>query len=162
MFAIVTDVRGSTEFRWRLADDDGGQSALFAEEELVHRHVGIGAYRGLEFLHVRAKQIITAVPDASRVPFRHTINAYRGCSHACTYCFARPTHEYLGLAYRWRGRSEPAAPTRVGFKGCPRARRGGASFGVGEPMRAVDAGDSQVQGACTPGQEATPMKTRAA
>jgi DNA repair photolyase len=90
-------VRGSTEFRWRLADDDGGQPALFAEEEIVHRHVGIGAYRGLEFLHVRAKQIITTVPPQSRVPFRHTINAYRGCSHACTYCFARPTHEYLGL-----------------------------------------------------------------
>jgi DNA repair photolyase len=90
-------VPGSTEFRWRLADDDAGQPALFAEEELVHRHVGKGAYRGLEFLHVRAKQIITTVPPQSRVPFRHTINAYRGCSHACTYCFARPTHEYLGL-----------------------------------------------------------------
>jgi DNA repair photolyase len=90
-------VRGSTEFRWRLADDDEGQPALFAEEELVHRHVGIGAYAGLEFLHVRAKTIITTVPERSRMPFRHTINAYRGCSHACTYCFARPTHEYLGL-----------------------------------------------------------------
>ncbi len=90
-------VPGSKDFRWRLADDDGGQAALFAEEELIHRHVGIGAYRGLEFLHVRAKQIISTVPEASRVPFRHTINAYRGCSHACTYCFARPTHEYLGL-----------------------------------------------------------------
>jgi DNA repair photolyase len=31
------------------------------------------------------------------VPFRHTINCYRGCSHACSYCFARPTHDYLGL-----------------------------------------------------------------
>jgi DNA repair photolyase len=90
-------VRGSTEFRWRLAEDDGGQSMLFAEEELVHRHVGIGAYQGLEFLHVRAQRIISTVPAQSRMPFRHTINAYRGCSHACTYCFARPTHEYLGL-----------------------------------------------------------------
>jgi hypothetical protein len=90
-------VRGSTQFRWRLAEDDGGQPALFAEEELVRRHVGIGAYAGLEFLHVNAKSIITTVPEQSRVPFRHTINAYRGCSHACTYCFARPTHEYLGL-----------------------------------------------------------------
>jgi DNA repair photolyase len=90
-------VRGSTEFRWRLADDDGGQPALFADENLVQRHVGIGAYRGLEFLHVNAKSIITTVPAQSRVPFRHTVNAYRGCSHACTYCFARPTHEYLGL-----------------------------------------------------------------
>jgi DNA repair photolyase len=31
------------------------------------------------------------------MPFRWTINAYRGCSHACRYCFARPTHDYLGM-----------------------------------------------------------------
>ncbi|MEW6583890.1 MAG: radical SAM protein [Actinomycetota bacterium] len=53
--------------------------------------------RGLEFLHVRARRIVNAVPEASRMPFRFTINPYRGCSHACVYCFARPTHEYLGL-----------------------------------------------------------------
>ena len=29
------------------------------------------------------------------MPFRWTINPYRGCSHACIYCFARPTHTYL-------------------------------------------------------------------
>jgi DNA repair photolyase len=52
---------------------------------------------GVEYLHVRARRIINQVPKASQMPFRHTINAYRGCSHACTYCFARPTHEYLGL-----------------------------------------------------------------
>src|ERR1019366_4980676 len=60
-------------------------------------HVGIGEYAGLEFLHVNARRIINEGPAASRMPFRHTINVYRGCSHACTYCFARPTHEYLGL-----------------------------------------------------------------
>ncbi|MGH9182173.1 MAG: radical SAM protein, partial [Acidimicrobiales bacterium] len=86
-----------TGFRWQLADDDGGQPALFPEEELVERHVGRGEYAGLEFLHVNARRLISTVPAASRVPFRHTINAYRGCSHACVYCFARPTHEYLGL-----------------------------------------------------------------
>lgn len=85
------------ELRWRLADDDGGQASLFAEGELVERHVGAGEYRGLEFLLVNAKRIINEVPAASRVPFRYTVNPYRGCSHACAYCFARPTHEYLGL-----------------------------------------------------------------
>lgn len=83
------------ELRWRLADDDGGQGALFEEE--VERHVGRGEFRGMEFLHVRAGRIVNQVAKASSVPFRWTINAYRGCSHACTYCFARPTHEYLGM-----------------------------------------------------------------
>ena len=31
------------------------------------------------------------------LPFNYTVNGYRGCSHACRYCFARPTHEYLDL-----------------------------------------------------------------
>ena len=51
----------------------------------------------MEFLHVNARTIVNKVPASSRMPFGYTINAYRGCSHACTYCFARPTHTYLGL-----------------------------------------------------------------
>jgi DNA repair photolyase len=47
------------------------------------------------FYEVRAKSILNRVPEASRVPFRWTINVFRGCSHACVYCFARPTHRYL-------------------------------------------------------------------
>ena len=56
----------------------------------------MGEFRGLEFLHVRAKRIIN---DLGGTPygFRYTINAYRGCSHACQFCFARPTHAYLDL-----------------------------------------------------------------
>ncbi|MGH9155658.1 MAG: Rv2578c family radical SAM protein, partial [Acidimicrobiales bacterium] len=81
--------------RWTSADDDGGQAVLF--DEGVERHLGRGEYRGLEFLHVSARRLINEVPVASRMPFRWTINAYRGCSHACTYCFSRPTHEFLGM-----------------------------------------------------------------
>jgi DNA repair photolyase len=51
----------------------------------------------MEFLHVRARTIINSLAPSSPLPFRHTINAYRGCSHACTYCFARPSHEWLEL-----------------------------------------------------------------
>ncbi len=84
------------DLRWRLAaDDDAG--ALFPDETAASRHVGTGAFEGTEFLHVNARSVINRVPAASRMPFRYTINAYRGCSHACVYCFARPTHEHLGL-----------------------------------------------------------------
>jgi DNA repair photolyase len=47
------------------------------------------------FYEVRAKSALNRVPKASRMPFRWTINPYRGCSHACKFCFARPTHTYL-------------------------------------------------------------------
>jgi DNA repair photolyase len=49
------------------------------------------------FYEIRAKSAINRVPERSRMPFRFTINPYRGCSHACAYCFARPTHTYLGF-----------------------------------------------------------------
>ena len=81
------------DLRWRLAGDHG-QPTLFDPDE------GVEPRRDLpdvEYLHVYARRIVNEVPKASRMPFRYTINAYRGCSHACVYCFARPTHEYLGM-----------------------------------------------------------------
>ena len=47
------------------------------------------------FYEVRARSVLNRVPVQSRMPFRWTINPYRGCTHACSYCFARPTHKYL-------------------------------------------------------------------
>src|ERR1700688_1959919 len=45
----------------------------------------------------RARSIITS-NDSPDVGFDASINPYRGCSHGCVYCFARPTHAYLGLS----------------------------------------------------------------
>ncbi len=45
----------------------------------------------------RAKTVI-ARNDSPDVPFSQSINPYRGCEHGCAYCFARPTHAYLGLS----------------------------------------------------------------
>jgi DNA repair photolyase len=47
------------------------------------------------FHEIRARSALNRVPGASRLPFGWTVNPYRGCAHACVYCFARPTHEYL-------------------------------------------------------------------
>jgi DNA repair photolyase len=68
----------------------------YRDEAVVRR---FDAPEALEtrFYEVRARSILNRVPEQSRMPFRWTINPYRGCSHACSYCFARPTHTYLGF-----------------------------------------------------------------
>jgi DNA repair photolyase len=53
-------------------------------------------FRGIEFIEVEAKTIINHVPG-DFLPFNWTINPYRGCSHACSYCFARSTHTYMDM-----------------------------------------------------------------
>jgi DNA repair photolyase len=49
-----------------------------------------------QFLPDNSQSIVTQnhSPD---VPFRYSVNPYRGCEHGCAYCYARPTHEYLGM-----------------------------------------------------------------
>lgn len=47
--------------------------------------------------HEQAKSIINPV-NSPDIPFRYSLNPYRGCEHGCIYCFARPTHSYLGLS----------------------------------------------------------------
>ena len=64
-------------------------------EEAVVRHFEAPDAISTRFYEVRAKSILNRVPEASQMPFRWTINPYRGCTHACQFCFARPTHTYL-------------------------------------------------------------------
>lgn len=52
--------------------------------------------RPTDYLPDRARTIVTK-NDSPDVGFRYSINPYRGCSHGCSYCYARPTHEYLGF-----------------------------------------------------------------
>ena len=84
--------------RWQLADaEHDGPAPRSGAHDLVGPERSTGRMSDLEFMPVTARRILNPVPAGSRMAFRWTINVYRGCSHACTYCFARPTHEYLGL-----------------------------------------------------------------
>jgi DNA repair photolyase len=48
------------------------------------------------FITDHARSIVTE-NDSPDIPFRYSLNPYRGCEHGCAYCYSRPTHEYLGL-----------------------------------------------------------------
>ena len=61
------------------------------------RTVTTPEFAGMTFHEVHAKSALNHVPGASAMPFDWTVNPYRGCSHACAYCFARNTHTYLDL-----------------------------------------------------------------
>jgi DNA repair photolyase len=67
--------------------------ALF---EVARRTFDTPEFAGITCIEVEAKSVINKVAGGS-MPFDFTINPYRGCTHACTYCFARPTHTFLDM-----------------------------------------------------------------
>jgi DNA repair photolyase len=75
--------------------DDGALPGL--ERIGFVRSVQTPQFDGITFHEVLCKSALNKIPDAAALPFKFTVNGYRGCSHACRYCFARPTHEYLDL-----------------------------------------------------------------
>jgi len=84
--------------RWdeqRVEKEDEGRLFGLAEESVVRTFDAPEAL-GIRFHEVRAKSALNRVPGG-RYGFGWTINPYRGCAHACTFCFARPTHTYLGF-----------------------------------------------------------------
>lgn len=74
--------------------DAPGAAALLPLVGLV-RTVSTPDFAGISFHEVLSKSALNRVPKGSNMPFEWTINPYRGCSHACVYCFARKSHTYL-------------------------------------------------------------------
>jgi len=103
-----------TDMRWdnlRLDSDgeeDRGQLPMFARDAVV-RTFDTPGFRGMTFYEVHAKSIVSHVPQSSRMPFRWTINPYRGCQHACRYCL--PGFTPILMA---DGTTKPLADVRVG------------------------------------------------
>lgn len=64
--------------------------------EWDQEHLRAFANRKVEYIDDASRSIVSenSSPD---IPFRYSLNPYRGCVHACSYCYARPGHEYLGL-----------------------------------------------------------------
>ncbi|GAA1522562.1 Rv2578c family radical SAM protein [Agromyces terreus] len=86
--------------RWsgqQLGVDQAGTLPGLARLNNLVRSVQTPDFAGVTFHEVLAKSALNRVPGASSMPFTWTVNPYRGCSHACIYCFARPTHTYLDL-----------------------------------------------------------------
>ncbi len=78
-------------------------------DEAVVRHFDAPEAVETRFYEVRAKSILNRVPEQSQVPFRWTINPYRGCTHSCVYCMAGDTPVLLG-----DGRHKPLAELDIG------------------------------------------------
>src|SRR5437899_12641906 len=97
--------------RWDGLTLDGGQQRRlpgYRDEATLRRFDAPEALQ-TRFWEVRARSILNRVPEQSPMPFRWTINPYRGCSHACTYCMAGDTRILMA-----DGRAKRLAEVEVG------------------------------------------------
>ena len=99
--------------RWEAQEATGGELPGLSMRGLL-RTVTTPEFEGIRFHEVVARSALNQVPGDSPMPFRWTVNPYRGCSHACRYCFARGTHGYLELDTGRGFDSEIVVKTNVG------------------------------------------------
>jgi hypothetical protein len=89
----VSNLQGRYEVNGREGFDDGW---LHEDDDCAGEEGGPASFKTV-VTDEYAKTILSrnASPD---IPFNVSLNPYRGCEHGCIYCFARPTHSYLGLS----------------------------------------------------------------
>jgi DNA repair photolyase len=97
--------------RWSnlsLTDEEQRRLPGYRDDAVIRR---FDAPEALEtrFYEVRARSVLNRVPERSQMPFRWTINPYRGCTHACTYCLGPDTQVLMA-----DGRTQRIADLRIG------------------------------------------------
>ncbi|HEV7646689.1 MAG TPA: intein-containing Rv2578c family radical SAM protein [Actinophytocola sp.] len=95
--------------RWESQRVDQQQQQTLPGLPGLVRSVRTPEFAGMVFHEVRARSVLNKVPAQSSMPFRWTINPYRGCSHACRYCLAGDTPILMA-----DGRTMPLAELKVG------------------------------------------------
>src|SRR5918912_212562 len=88
-----SDTTEAVRLASKLARGRGARSNASGRYEPLSRHLVDDGWQSPE----QPKTILTrnSSPDIS---FDRSINPYRGCEHGCSYCYARPTHAYMGLS----------------------------------------------------------------
>jgi DNA repair photolyase len=97
--------------RWdnlKIEEEESQQLPGYRDPAVIRRFDAPEAL-DVRFYEVRAKSALNQVPKASRMPFRWTINPYRGCTHACRYCMAGDTQVLMA-----DGRNKMLADLEVG------------------------------------------------
>jgi DNA repair photolyase len=107
--------------RWQHleVEQEEGRTLPGYREPAVVRRFDAPEALDVRFYEVRARSVLNRVPERSAVPFRWTINPYRGCTHACAYCLAGDTPILLP-----DGRTGALADLRVGDPIVGTERRG--------------------------------------
>jgi len=138
----VSNAVGRFEPRTRHRVDDGW--ALDTEVPPLRTHVSIE--------HPRKILARNSSPD---LPFDRSINPYRGCEHGCVYCFARPTHAFLGMSagldFETRLIARPTAPDLLARELSAKAYKP-SPIAIGtntDPYQPIEAGHGIMQGILT-------------
>jgi hypothetical protein len=110
--ALQSNLCSNDAMRWN--EQQVGEHGVGAAQTLpgldgLLRTVRTPEFAGMVFHEVEARSALNRVPGSSPMPFRWTVNPYRGCAHACVYCLAGPTRVLLA-----DGGTRPIAELRVG------------------------------------------------
>ncbi len=93
----MTTQRRQGPLRGRGTDSNPANRFEGREYEADPETAGAGVKPATQFIPDASRSIIS-YNDSPDVPYSASVNPYRGCEHGCSYCYARPTHEYLGYS----------------------------------------------------------------